>query len=72
LTTSYLRRFLEQTARNDYSWQVPNRRYIQQGLYLPTLYSTSEGGHIVVFVDTSGSIGGEEIAQFAGELSGML
>ena len=69
---SVLRRFLEQTARNNYSWSMPNRRYIQQGLYLPTLYGTEEGGKIVVVVDTSGSIGGPEINQFAGELSGML
>jgi predicted metal-dependent peptidase len=66
-----LRNFLERAARNDYSWRTPNPRYIQQGIYLPRLHSL-EMGDVVVAVDTSGSIGQDELSQFAGELSGML
>jgi predicted metal-dependent peptidase len=66
-----LRNFIERAARNDYSWTMPNSRYIQQGLYMPRLHSL-ELGDIVVAVDTSGSIGQSELSQFAGELSGML
>lgn len=66
-----LRSFIERAARNDYSWTLPNSRYVQQGLYMPRLHSL-ELGEIVVAVDTSGSIGQAELSQFAGELSGML
>lgn len=50
-----LKRFLENTARNDYSWSYPNRRFIGQGLYLPSLKS-QELPEIVIVVDTSGTI----------------
>jgi predicted metal-dependent peptidase len=68
-----LREFVSRavTAKDDYSWSRPNRRYIAQGLYLPSLYSESIG-HVVVAIDTSGSIGQPELDRFAGELSGIL
>lgn len=66
-----LRRFIDQAARNDYTWRMPNRRYIASGLYLPALYS-EEMRPVVVAVDTSGSIAGPELDQFAAELSAIL
>ena len=30
-----LRRFLADSAKNDYSWSAPNHRFIDSGLYLP-------------------------------------
>jgi len=63
--------FILSTARNDYSWFPPNRRYIHQNLYLPSLRS-NEIGDIVIAVDTSCSIGNDELAQFQGELNGIL
>lgn len=66
-----LRRFVDQSAKNDYNWAQPNRRYIPQGLYLPSLKS-DELPPIVVAVDTSGSISHEIIEQFAGEITGIL
>ena len=30
-----LRRYMTDAARRDYSWSVPNRRFIDSGLYLP-------------------------------------
>jgi len=65
-----LRRFISQAAKNDYSWSRPNRRHIAQGLYLPSLYSEAMG-ELVVAVDTSGSIGQEELDQFASELTSI-
>lgn len=66
-----LRQFLEMSARNDYSWTPPNRRYLSQGFYLPSLRS-EELPEIVIAVDTSGSVTAEELAQFAAEVSGIL
>ena len=67
----HLRRFLEQVTRNDYNWTRPNRRHMMNGWYLPTLYSL-DLGEIVVAIDTSGSIGHEQICQFGAELSAIL
>lgn len=65
-----LREFVAATVLADYRWTPPNRRYISSGLYLPSLHQ--EGvGRIVVGVDTSGSIGVEELSQFAGEISAI-
>lgn len=65
-----LRRFVDQTAKNDYTWSPPNRRYVYQGLYLPSV--RSEELLLVVAVDTSGSIGAGELNQFASELTAIL
>jgi predicted metal-dependent peptidase len=51
---SILRRFVQQSATADYSWRMPNRRYIAGGLYLPELRSESMPTLIVV-VDSSAS-----------------
>jgi predicted metal-dependent peptidase len=51
---SILRRFVQQSAIADYSWRMPNRRYVARGLYLPELRSESMPTLIVV-VDSSAS-----------------
>jgi predicted metal-dependent peptidase len=66
-----LRRFVDATAKNDYTWSYPNRRHIADGLYLPSMYS-EELGHIVLAVDTSGSIDREALNQFSAELNSIL
>ena len=66
-----LRDFVERTARNDYNWAVPNRRYLQSGIILPSLVS-EELPAIVIAVDTSGSIGQAELDAFASEVTGVL
>lgn len=48
------RKFIEQTARNDFTWTRPARNYVQQGLYLPSLKS-DKLPPIVYGFDTSGS-----------------
>lgn len=64
---SYLWRFLVQTPTD---FRGFDRRYIGQGLYLETL--EGETVHVYVAVDTSGSIGSAAIAQFLGEVQGIL
>jgi len=66
-----LARFLTEPARNDYSWQLPNRRFIHQGLYLPEL-KNPELGLIALLVDTSGSISQTDLNEFASEIHGIL
>ena len=66
-----LRRFLDASAKNDYSWTPPNRRFVGMGLYLPSLHS-NELGEIVVAVDTSMSIDQGALEQFAGELAAIM
>jgi predicted metal-dependent peptidase len=66
-----LRRFVDTCSKNDYSWGRPNRRWIGRGIYLPAL-SSNELGSVVAAVDTSGSIGQEQLDQFAGEINAIL
>ncbi|MBU1067849.1 hypothetical protein KKE60_08685 [Patescibacteria group bacterium] len=68
---SVLRRFMDTCAKSDYSWVRPNRRHIAEGLYLPSLYS-EELPPIVIAVDTSGSINGRILSQFAAEITAIL
>ena len=62
-----LRRYMTDAARRDYSWSLPNRRFIDAGLYLPSI--RSEGiDTIAVIVDTSGSLPAATLAEFWAEL----
>jgi predicted metal-dependent peptidase len=67
-----LREFISTTcAGNDYStWRRPNRRFISSGYYMPSGIS-EQVGELVIAIDTSGSIGGRELAQFLGEVKGI-
>jgi predicted metal-dependent peptidase len=66
-----LREFVAATTPSDYRWSPPNRRYISRGLYLPSV-ERSGLGRIVVAVDTSGSIGPQELEEFAGEITAIV
>ena len=54
-------------GKSDYSWKRFNNRQVANDFYLPTVISETVG-EIVVAIDTSGSIGGEELTAFATEL----
>lgn len=66
-----LRKFVQQCAALDYSWRTPNPRYSGMGVYLPRLKS-EQMPPVVIVVDTSGSIGGEELKSFAAEVSSII
>lgn len=66
-----LARFLTQSSNNDYSWRLPNSRYLYAGMYLPKLSSPTLGT-IAVIIDTSGSIDEEQLNQFSAELQSIL
>ena len=62
-----LRRYMTDAASRDYSWSAPNRRFIDSGLYLPSI--RSEGiDTIAVIIDTSGSLPAQTLAGFWAEL----
>jgi len=67
-----LREFINTTcAGSDYStWRRPNRRFVSSGYYMPSGIS-EQVGELVIAIDTSGSIGGRELAQFLGEVKGI-
>ncbi len=67
-----LREFVKSicAGRDVSTWRRPNRRYISQDIYMPTLVS-ERVGHIVVGIDTSGSIGAAEISEFLSEVKSI-
>lgn len=65
-----LREFVNQTAKDDFSWIRPNKRFMVHGLCMPSLYSETMQSMAVV-VDTSGSIDAKTLADFAAEISAI-
>jgi predicted metal-dependent peptidase len=62
-----LQNFVIKQRTDDRSFARPNRRFIQQGMYLPSI--TGEAlGEMAFCVDCSGSIGQDEINQYAAEI----
>lgn len=66
-----LREFITQTIPSDYSWIVPNRRFIGSGLYLPGSVRENTP-RLGVAVDTSGSVSNTLLACFARELASIV
>lgn len=67
-----LREFVKSTcsAKDKSSWRRVNRRFLSTGVYMPTLIG-EKVGHLVIGVDTSGSVGGKELAEFLSEVKGI-
>lgn len=62
-----LRRFVSKAKTDERSFARPNRRFVAQGMYLPS--RTGERlAEMAVAIDCSGSIGDKELAEFAAEL----
>ena len=62
-----LRRYMTAITNRDFSWARPNRRFIDSGLYLPSLHS--EAMPFMVFaIDTSGSVDSAAINQIWSEV----
>jgi predicted metal-dependent peptidase len=67
-----LREFVKSTcsAKDASSWRRVNRRYLGTGVYMPSLIG-ERVGHLVIGIDTSGSIGGDELNEFLSEVKGI-
>lgn len=66
-----LRRFIDESLTRDFSWAKPNRRMIPHGIITPGSVSCGVS-HIVIAVDTSGSINNEILKDFAAEINGAF
>ena len=63
-----LLKFMQKLRVDDRTYARPNRRFITQGMYMPSV--TGMGlGEIAVAVDCSGSVGQDEINQFNSEIN---
>lgn len=69
---SILRRFMTEKCNDDFSWKRGNRRFIAQGLYLPSRLSDDAMGEIVIVIDTSGSISEKELTEFGSEIKSIV
>jgi predicted metal-dependent peptidase len=65
---TYIHRFLQELAPTDYSWLRPDPEFVAYGTYVPILEGTCIGP-LAIAIDTSGSIGGPTLAQFAKEVA---
>ncbi len=66
-----LQRFLESCNTGDYTWSVPNRRYISQNIYLPSR-NEQRMQTVALAVDCSGSIDKPLLSLFCAELESIL
>ena len=66
-----LERFFDARAKDDYSWCRPNRRFVHQGVYLPSMDSDCMG-EVAIIVDTSGSVSQAELACFASHINSIM
>ena len=67
---TFLRQFLTGLRRADYRMFPFNKKHLWRGLYLPSV-GTPGPQHLVVAVDTSGSMSDSDLQTIAGELDGL-
>jgi len=67
-----LKEFVRSTcsAKDASSWRRVNRRFLGGDVYMPTLIG-EKVGHLVIGIDTSGSVGGKELSEFLSEVQGI-
>jgi len=61
----------EEITKDDYTWTKPNTRYMQQGIYLPSLYG-ERSVDMLFFVDTSGSLSNDQLVQIKTEVRKII
>ena len=62
-----LQHLMDEITKDDYSWTRPNSRYMQQGVYLPSMYDT-QMPDLVFYVDCSGSLTDRQLSQIMAEI----
>src|ERR1035437_9734211 len=63
--------FARRVGSGSYNWRVPDNLDIDRDLYSPSR-SGFGAGWVVIWGDTSGSIGDGEIQKYMAELSGII
>lgn len=66
-----LAQFVRERVQQDHSWNKPSRRFLAQGMILPSLDSKTIG-NVIFACDTSGSISASDVSKFAAELLNAL
>lgn len=69
-----LREFVQETCagRDESSWRKPNRRFLADDIYMPSMVGVTMN-ELVVGFDTSGSIfGGGEMTRFVSEITSII
>jgi predicted metal-dependent peptidase len=64
-----LRDMITSAAKSDFRMSPPNKKHLWRGFYMPSLMG--EEINIAVYLDTSGSIGDDEIVEFLSEVKGI-
>lgn len=67
-----LQRFMTERSPDDFSWTRGSRRFLAQGLYLPSRVDTTHMGVVVVTIDVSGSIQQKELDEFGTEITALI
>ena len=66
-----LRRYMDQFAKSDFSWASPNRRFVANGVYIPSLKS-DQLPPILFVVDASGSMPDKSLHVAVSELQSIV
>lgn len=61
----------ESMCKDDYTWTRPNVRYLQQGMYLPSMHGQTMPD-LLFYVDTSGSLKDDMLAQIMAEVRNII
>lgn len=67
-----LSRYMNRLAKSGFNWAKPNRRFLQQGYYLPSRQSRNKLMDFEVFTDISGSETDEDFLRYVSELHGII
>jgi len=62
--------WVSERTNDETNWKRPNKRFLWQDIYLPS-NDGEEMGNLAVAIDTSGSIGQDDLELFAGELDNI-
>lgn len=65
-----LRDTIDRFIKDDYVQMPPNKKFLSQGIYLPSL--TSETFNLVIAIDSSGSIDDEHLNEFISEINSLM
>ena len=66
-----LNRFIGGDQPDDYTWRRPQKNaWFNQGVYLPSVDKVG-AGDVIIYVDTSGSVSGDELSHFLGEMNAI-
>jgi predicted metal-dependent peptidase len=68
----HLERYMTSHTKQNYTWTRPNRRFIGQGMYLPSMDKQPSMGEVVLQVDVSGSITQTELSYYNGHVARIM